>query len=143
MKYPFIIEPSNTGYAAAPPQFMILVTAKTKAELKTKMAEALGLHLYDYHGTLPPPTRHEDIDVSYYDTYDIVDIEPARVNPVSIEIDRIISASGLSQAEVARRMGTSPASISRITNPFFFGHKVDTLRRVAEAVGKKLEVVFS
>ena len=43
--------------------------------------------------------------------------------------------AGLSQKELARRVGTSQQQISRLESPSYKGHSVSMLRRVAEALG--------
>ena len=61
-------------------------------------------------------------------------------NPISLEIARAIGASGLTHAEVAKRLGVSRPLVSRWTHPRYTGHTVETLERLANALGKKLEV---
>lgn len=50
--------------------------------------------------------------------------------------------SGITQEELARRLRTSKSAISRIEN-HAEDVRVSTLRRVAEALGKKLRIVIS
>jgi antitoxin HicB len=71
---------------------------------------------------------------------EVVFLEPAPVNPVSLELWRAMKARGFSQRELARRMGTSPSAVHRLLDPFYFGHSLDTLRRAAEALEGDLEV---
>ena len=52
---------------------------------------------------------------------------------------------GLSQAEVARRMGTKAPAMTRLESSLSSGKhspSVDTLRKYAEAVGCRLEIHF-
>ncbi len=62
-------------------------------------------------------------------------LEPAAMNPVSAELLRAIEQSGLSYHEIARRMGTGHAVISRMVNPFYWGHSLPTVRRLARGAG--------
>lgn len=62
-------------------------------------------------------------------------------------LDSILSArkqAGLTQAEVAKRMGSSVPAVSRLENALLTGSKpspsLDTLQRYANALGKRLEV---
>lgn len=62
-------------------------------------------------------------------------------------LDAILKArreAGLTQAEVARRMGTKAPAIARLENALVTGASpspsVATLRRYAHALGKRLEV---
>lgn len=70
-------------------------------------------------------------------------VEPAPVNPVSLEVAEAIRASGLTQKEVARRMGTTQSAVSRLADPFYWGHSVESLRRLSEALGATLELRVS
>ncbi len=65
---------------------------------------------------------------------------PGTANPVSEELERAIRAAGLTQAEVARRMGVSTAAVSRLLNPSYNGHSISSLRKVAEVLGAELVV---
>jgi transcriptional regulator with XRE-family HTH domain len=48
--------------------------------------------------------------------------------------------AGLSQKELARRVGTSQQQISRLESPSYEGHSLSMLRRVAEVLGATLRV---
>ena len=67
---------------------------------------------------------------------------PGTPDPVSLAIARAIEASGLSKAEVARRMGVKPPIVSRLVNPRYHGHSATSLYRLADALGMRLEVGF-
>lgn len=64
-------------------------------------------------------------------------------------LDALLKArmkAGLSQAEVARRMGMKPSSLARIETSLGsrkHSPSLDTLRRYAEACGKKLIIKFA
>ena len=54
-------------------------------------------------------------------------------------------AAGMSQADVAEKMGTKAAAISRLESALASGKhspSIDTLRRYAEATGKTLDIRF-
>lgn len=54
-------------------------------------------------------------------------------------------AAGMSQADVAAKMGTKATAISRLESALASGKhspSIDTLRRYAEATGQKLEIRF-
>lgn len=64
-------------------------------------------------------------------------------------LDMILDArktAGLTQAEVAKRMGSSVPAVSRLENALLTGGKpspsLDTLHRYAKALGKNLTVSF-
>jgi len=48
-------------------------------------------------------------------------------------------ASGLSSSALARKVGTTPQEMSRITN-LFHATKIDTLEQVLEVLGKRVEI---
>lgn len=59
------------------------------------------------------------------------------------EIARVLAElrqhRGLSQEEVAKRLGTSQQAISRLEHPDYHGHTLRMLVRYAEALGARLE----
>ncbi len=67
--------------------------------------------------------------------------EPASpANPISEMLARAIVQSGLSKAEVARRLGVPRTLVTRWTHPRYAGHTVETLERIARVLGGTLEV---
>ncbi|HEX7878350.1 MAG TPA: helix-turn-helix transcriptional regulator [Candidatus Eisenbacteria bacterium] len=52
------------------------------------------------------------------------------------------SGAGLTQAALAKRIGTSPSVISRLEDADYSGHSLALLRRIAEALDRQLEVQF-
>lgn len=149
MTYLAILEKGEHNYSAFVPDVSGAVgVGATREKTLRSVAEGLVLMLHDLAErgmNAPTPTPREHLDAAVYEAeepYEIVEVAPTAMNPVSLEIERAIAATGLSEAEVARRMGTSRAAMSRITNPFYFGHSLNTLRRLAEALGMELEVNF-
>jgi len=50
--------------------------------------------------------------------------------------------AGLTQRELAERIGTQHTVISRIEDDDYEGHSLSMLRRVANALGKRVEIRF-
>ncbi len=50
--------------------------------------------------------------------------------------------AGLTQRELAERMGTKASVISRLEDADYDGHSLAMLKRVATALGKRLEIRF-
>ncbi len=48
----------------------------------------------------------------------------------------------LSQAELARKVGTTQSVISRLEDADYDGHSLDMLRRIASALEKRVEIRF-
>lgn len=63
-------------------------------------------------------------------------------DPVSLAVAEAVRSSGLTQARVAELMGTAQPNVARLARPEYHGHSVATLRRLAEALGMRLEVRF-
>ena len=59
---------------------------------------------------------------------------------VALQLAALRKDSGLSQKELAQRVGTSQQQISRLESPSYEGHSLSMLRRVAEALGASLHV---
>ena len=61
---------------------------------------------------------------------------------VAAMIYRARKAARISQAELARRVGTTQSVISRIEDADYDGHSLTMLHRIAAALGQTLKVEF-
>jgi transcriptional regulator with XRE-family HTH domain len=59
---------------------------------------------------------------------------------VALQIVRLREQAGLSQKELADRIGTTQQQISRLESASYDGHSLRMLRRVAEAMGARVKV---
>ena len=59
---------------------------------------------------------------------------------IAVQIAALRKEAGLSQKELAQRLGTSQQQISRLESPSYEGHSLSMLRRVAEVLGAKVHV---
>jgi transcriptional regulator with XRE-family HTH domain len=59
---------------------------------------------------------------------------------VAMQLASLRKDAGLSQKELARKVGTSQQQISRLESPSYQGHSLSMLRRVAEVLGAKVHV---
>ncbi|MDH3593030.1 MAG: helix-turn-helix transcriptional regulator, partial [Planctomycetota bacterium] len=50
--------------------------------------------------------------------------------------------AGLTQRELAERVGTSPSVISRLEDADYYGHSLSMMRRIASALGMRIELRF-
>lgn len=57
-------------------------------------------------------------------------------------IHRLREEAGLTQRELAERVGTTASVICRLEDADYEGHSMTMLRRIAQAVGKRIEVRF-
>lgn len=58
------------------------------------------------------------------------------------KIAQMRKAAGLTQEAFARWVNMPQSAISRLENPTYEGHTVKTLRKIADAMGMKLEIRF-
>jgi ribosome-binding protein aMBF1 (putative translation factor) len=70
-------------------------------------------------------------------------VDEAKLN---VRVAEMIHAArgeaGLTQAELARRVGTTQSAISRLEAADYEGHSLSMLQRIAEALHVRLEVRF-
>ncbi len=59
---------------------------------------------------------------------------------IAIQLTSLRRKAGLSQKELAKRVGTSQQQISRLESPAYEGHSLSMLRRVAEVLGGMVRV---
>jgi transcriptional regulator with XRE-family HTH domain len=59
---------------------------------------------------------------------------------LALELAALREESGLSQKELAKRVGTTQQQISRLESPSYEGHSLSMLRRVAEALGATIRI---
>lgn len=66
---------------------------------------------------------------------------------VNAEVARMVydarTAAGLTQAQLARLIGSTQPVIARLEDADYRGHSLTMLRRIAMALGKQLEVRFT
>ncbi len=59
---------------------------------------------------------------------------------VALQLASLRKASGLSQKELAKRLGTSQQQISRLESPSYEGHSLSMLRRVADVLDASVHI---
>src|SRR5438309_8908159 len=70
-------------------------------------------------------------------------LEQERVNAeVAQKIYDLRTAAGLSQRELAEKVGTKPSVICRLEDADYQGHSLAMLQRIASALGQRVEVNF-
>lgn len=81
----------------------------------------------------------EDLkDPAFARVYEEADL-PVRV---ALMIAKIRETLGITQAELARRMGTKQQVVSRLESGEDINPRLDTIERAARAMGKHLELTF-
>jgi len=59
---------------------------------------------------------------------------------VAMQLTALRKSYGLSQKELAKRVGTSQQQISRLESPSYEGHSLSMLRKVAGVLGASVQV---
>ena len=68
-------------------------------------------------------------------------IDEERVNAdVAAQLHALRTARGLTQQELARRVGTTQSVIARLEDADYEGHSLRMLRRIADALGARVVV---
>ena len=72
---------------------------------------------------------------------DLVEQEQANLD-IARKIYELRTKAKLSQAELARKVGTTQSVISRLEDADYDGHSLEMLRRIASALEKRVEIRF-
>jgi DNA-binding XRE family transcriptional regulator len=79
-----------------------------------------------------PPTPEElELRAAFRESLEIAEL-----------IHQIRTQAELTQRELAQRVGTSASVICRLEDADYEGHSMAMLRRIAEALGKRIELRF-
>ena len=71
------------------------------------------------------------------------ELEEARAGAdIARRIYQLRTEAGLTQGELAKLVGTSRPVISRLENDDYEGHSLSMLRRIADALDKRVEIRF-
>ena len=144
MSYLAVIETTPTGYSGFIPDLdaRVMVAMPTLDALRKHLSEGLALYLRD-HPDAPPATSLQLSDLTdLEDTSDLTAemITPAALNPVSLELASAVRAAQMRPADLARKLNVTRASVSRLLDPFYFGQSLESLRKIADALGAELTV---
>ena len=73
----------------------------------------------------------------------IAELEEERANAeVARKINELRETAGMTQAELAKLVGTTPSVISRLEDADYEGHSLSMLRRIAASLNKRVEIRF-
>ncbi len=73
----------------------------------------------------------------------LAELEEARASAeVARQIHELRTQAGLTQRQLAELVGTSHSVISRLEQDDYEGHSLAMLRRIAAALGKRVEIRF-
>src|SRR5437868_2868732 len=98
---------------------------------------------------MPKKALHSKASQFLYDKYIAGDrtreaeYDEAIVNSdIARKIYDLRTKAGLTQQELAKRVGTTKSTISRLEDADYDGHSLFMLKRIAEALGKRIEIRF-
>ena len=143
MQYLAFVEQDGTAWGGFIPELHASATGKNREQVLERLAQGATfsiLALAEEGRPVPQAVLQSTTDLRPEDREDVQGMEavfvtPAQVSSTSVAIAQAIEHSGLSRAEVARRMGTSSAAVTRITDMFYFEHSLHTLRQLSGALG--------
>lgn len=98
IQYPVVIEGGIGGYVPDLP--IIVVAGKGRDEVLRLASEAIALRLYDLERDgeeWPTPGPVESIECEECEEWEVVLVEPAEVNPVSLELADAIQSARLNE----------------------------------------------
>lgn len=73
----------------------------------------------------------------------LAELESERANAqVARKIHELREKAGLTQAGLAKVVGTTPSAICRLEDADYEGHSLTMLRRIAAALNKRVEIRF-
>src|SRR5437667_9743912 len=72
---------------------------------------------------------------------DLLEQERANLD-IARKIYELRTKAGLSQAQLAKKVGTTQSAISRLEDADYDGHSLAILRRIASALEKRVEIRF-
>lgn len=129
------------------PDLNLRVSGKDEQEVISRLEVASGeqaAHLLAQGNLLPTPQAisKEDLSEDEFPTHGEWKfhwITPRTPNPVSVAIKQAIKRSGQTASEIARQMQTSPAAITRMTDPSYEGHSLPGLRKLAQVLKLPLQ----
>jgi len=83
----------------------------------------------------------EELTGNSQEMADLVEQEQANLD-IARKIYELRTKGKLSQAELARKVGTTQSVISRLEDADYDGHSLEMLRRIAAALEKRVEIRF-
>jgi predicted RNase H-like HicB family nuclease len=149
MKYNAVIGKVGRNWFGFFPDFpgVFIIAATTRAALMKKLGYNLSEYITFHQGPFPKAKIKKLSDIDPEELEDIqnpelIAVEVADINPISLEVGRLIDSSDLTPAQIAAKAGTTTSALSRMRNPRYTRHNLETLRRLASAVGARVSMKF-
>lgn len=145
--YQAVFRQTSTGWSGFFPDLPgAVATGKSKEQILERLSEALALHLYDMeqegdHAPLPHSYEAATLKGKYSDA-EFAKVSPAELNPLSLEIGKVIDDSGKSLRQIESETGIKYSVLSRLQDPFYWGHSLRSVLAFAQAFGLKTKFEF-
>lgn len=141
--YLALLEHDGAAHGGLIPELNVSVVGKTREQVQERLERGAALALRERSlagQPVPEPVfeRYADLPGDLREAFPNAEttfITPAIINQTSVKIEEAIRASGLSNSEIARRLDTSPASIGRLQDYFYWGHSESMLRKLLDLLG--------
>lgn len=139
-RYLCVLEKTESGYSGfLADSDLVLATGRTKADVLEYLAQEL--QAMKKGGELPEPKSTKE-DFASEEGVEFEYVAPSPPNPISLQLEELVRMSGKKQKDVASALGVTSASISRLTSPYYHGHSIDSVQRIAHALGYEVELNF-
>jgi DNA-binding XRE family transcriptional regulator len=86
-------------------------------------------------------TLLEELTGKSQEMADLIELEQDNLD-IARKIYELRTRAKLSQADLARKVGTTQSVISRLEDADYDGHSLEMLRRIASALKKRVEIRF-
>lgn len=147
MEYQALVTQEHGWWRGYLPDLELRVSGKNEQDVILKLEVAAGEHITQLmaQGNEPPEPKELEKDDLTEDEFPLQDvwhlygIVPRIPNPVSLTIKQAIHRSGKTATEIAKLLETSPAAITRMTDPSYDGHSLHSLRKLADALKVPLQ----
>lgn len=135
MRYPVNLTPCDGGYVVSFPDIPEALTQGDDREEALSMAADALVTAFDFYfedrREVPLPSLCDG---------DFIEI-PASVTAKVLLLNAVVQA-GVSNAELARMVGTRPQEITRVFD-LHHATKIDTIQKALSVMGKRLDMVVS
>jgi antitoxin HicB len=140
MSYLAVIEIDGRACGGLVPELNVSAVGKSPEAVQARLEQGVALMLLELRraGLPVPEGMLTDLPAELAAEFpggQVLRVKAAPFNPVSLEIERAIQASRLSQAEIARRMHTSQSAVHKLQDYFYWGHSFASIQRLADVLG--------
>jgi antitoxin HicB len=117
-------------------------------EAETHAAQSLALYLHENPKTPAPRFNSiNDVAPAFMKPLEGLKVrtgwlEPAEMNPLSLQLDRLFQDTGLSVRKLAEKLETSPSGITRLRDPFYWGHSMSVIHRIGEVLKHRVQITL-